>query len=78
MENQKFYVIWDSSSTAPYGGALGVYDSYELALKEMQSYVSNGTVEYLHCYLVELNSPISNWEQVINYNEGDNEGEWGM
>ncbi|MEH1861980.1 MAG: hypothetical protein V7L21_29170 [Nostoc sp.] len=82
MENQNFYIIWDSSSSAAYGGSLGVYNSYELALKAMQSYVSKGGVEYLHCYLVELNSPVSDWEQVIGYSEGnsqeDSEGEWSL
>ncbi|MEH2218741.1 MAG: hypothetical protein V7K72_16805 [Nostoc sp.] len=77
MENQDYYIIWDSSSSAAYGGSLGVYDSYELALKAMQSYVSEGGVEYLHCYLVKLNSPVSDWEQVIGYME-DNGGEWSL
>jgi len=74
MNNQKFYVVWDSSASA-FDGALGVYDSYELALKEMQSYVDKGGVEYLHCYLVNLNSPINTWRQVIGYSEEDGE-EW--
>lgn len=67
------YVLFDSSSTAPFGGFVGTFSSKEKAVQAMTRYVAEyGKTEYLHVYRCRLNAlNFKGWEQVAGYRDGE-------
>ncbi len=74
MQNQTFYFVSDISSECSFGDGLGLYTSYELAIKAMEdrinSYKGTDTDIYLHCFEVDLNIPIEACVEIASYQEG--------
>ncbi len=75
MQNNKSYLVFDLSSDCSFGEGLGIYTSFELARKAMNERISTydetETDVYLHCFLIDLNDPISEYEPIANYAEGE-------
>ncbi|HEY9635201.1 MAG TPA: hypothetical protein V6D14_17500 [Coleofasciculaceae cyanobacterium] len=73
MQNQKVYFVFDLSSECSFGEGLGVYTSYELAIKAMEDgiehYRGTDTDIYFHCFAIDVNAPISGYEEIASYTE---------
>ncbi len=75
MSNEKVYLVYDSASDG-YWSPFGIYNSYELAIEAMKSYVAaKGDVEYLHCYEIIINSPVLPADNDV---AGYVQGEWSL
>ncbi|MEH1861979.1 MAG: hypothetical protein V7L21_29165 [Nostoc sp.] len=74
MQHQKSYLVFDLSSECSFGEGLGVYTSYELAIKAMQDRINDysdvDTDIYLHCFSINLDDPICQYRPIANYSEG--------
>lgn len=74
MENTKLYLVIDVSSECGFDEGLGIYTSYELAIKAIEEtikdYSGTNTEIYFHCFEIDVNNPISGYTEIATYTEG--------
>jgi len=75
MNDKELYFVLNISSTVSSNEWYQIHTSYELALKAMEERVSNYdetvTDVYLYCFLIYLDAPISEYQPIAAYIEGE-------